>query len=493
MTALASEDSRDVIPIWRDFRATCKTDELKSVRPAEQHPDVSSLDRLREEFASTGDEYVAADLLSALVANNASQEEILTVATALSEFSERRGERGFESLLLDDNDPSALTFNGQLASDTKARLLIPSIRRVLRDFPRDAVRRVDLALQFTVLGQRPQARREMSLALQLAPRNRFVLRSASRLLIHDEDFEGALDLLQRGGTLGHDPWVLASALAASELADLPASGMRLARELLSSGDFSPTELAELASEAATIEMRSGSSRVARKLFEQSLIAPNENAVAQAQWASEEGGIRVNRDALAISRGHEARTRDHVLNHEWHSATQEGLNWLADQPFAIEPAVTTSYAASFGAEDFETALMAAKVGLRTHPRDGTLRNNAAFALAQLGRLEEARQQLAEPSELEGNERITITATRGLIAFRAGAIEEGRNLYRQAVDEFMAIERTDSSEIARAYWLLEEARADPILARSLLGAAQERLGEIDQAEVALLTERLSRFVV
>lgn len=490
MISSTTDDNRDVIPIWRDFESTTATDELRPTRIATGEKRTGDIVRLREEFQATGEEYVAADLLSALVANQADMNEIVLVATRLAEFSAKREEPGFESLLLESHGDGHrdLVHDASLSPEFLARIRIAHLRRLLREFPRDAIRRVDLALQYTILGMRPQARREMSIALRLAPQHRFVVRSASRLMIHDEDFDAAHEVLVTAGTLHSDPWVLASAMAAAELAAIPPQGMRLAREMLSSGNFTPMQLSELASEMATIELRGGSTKRAQKLFNQSLIAPNENAVAQAQWASAEGGISIGRETLAIDRGHEARARDHALKREWAGATSEGLRWLADQPFALEPAISTSYAASFGIEDYESALQAARIGLRSHPHDGTLRNNAAFALACMGKIEEAHNELAEVSALDQNESVTVLATRGLIEYRRGNPEEGRLLYRRAIQGFMDIDRPDLSDIARAYWMLEEFRANPSSGEALARLAESDYSLSASPEVQLLIHRL-----
>ena len=58
---------------------------------------------------------------------------------------------------------------------------------------------VDLARLYTLLGQNEQARQTLSIALKLAPTDRFVLRCTARFLHHIGEYDEALDLLRRNG------------------------------------------------------------------------------------------------------------------------------------------------------------------------------------------------------------------------------------------------------------------------------------------------------
>ena len=60
--------------------------------------------------------------------------------------------------------------------------------------------------------------------------------------------------------------------------------MKTASPLLTSGDFSPFSLAELRAGAGSIELMEGDRRRSRRLLQSSLEAPNDNALAQVEWA-----------------------------------------------------------------------------------------------------------------------------------------------------------------------------------------------------------------
>ncbi|HUF51612.1 MAG TPA: hypothetical protein VMN60_12295 [Longimicrobiales bacterium] len=57
---------------------------------------------------------------------------------------------------------------------------IAEAKRALRLYPRDPIRMVDLAREYSILGQEEQAKAMLRQALILAPNDRFVVRSASR-------------------------------------------------------------------------------------------------------------------------------------------------------------------------------------------------------------------------------------------------------------------------------------------------------------------------
>jgi len=119
----------------------------------------------------------------------------------------------------------------------------------------------------------------MRVALALAPENRFILRAGARFLVFNEDPSAAHWLLSRSDAARHDPWLTAAEIAVADVAKQPPQLVRAGRNMLESGKFAPRHLAELAGAIGTLELNSGKNRRARKLFEQSLIDLNENALA----------------------------------------------------------------------------------------------------------------------------------------------------------------------------------------------------------------------
>ncbi|MBN9629390.1 MAG: hypothetical protein J0I18_02090, partial [Actinobacteria bacterium] len=369
------------------------------------------------------------------------------------------------------------------------QLQLRALRQVLRRSPRRATFRIDAALAHATLGNREAANRQASIALQLSPANRFVVRSAARLLISQGNPDEAAWILRQAGSHLQDPWVLAPLMSAMQLAGERPTEFRTARELTTIGNHSSADLAELLSEMATIELSAGKTKVARNLFRSSLQEPNDNVVAQAEWASQAGGFTLPQGALEVERGYEARSRAFAREAKWEESVVEGRAWQRDEPFALEPALSTSYSAALALEDYQGALEVANAGLKFHSDDSMLRNNAAFAAANLGRTQEAQEHLRHAGATDGvDERTTITATRGLIAFREGDAEAGRALYGQAVSEFRKLGNADMSALASSLWALEELRIHSPAAVHIRDAALEDSAHARLPEVGLLIDRM-----
>jgi tetratricopeptide (TPR) repeat protein len=101
------------------------------------------------------------------------------------------------------------------------------------------------------------------------------------------------------------------------------------------------------------------------------------------------------------------------------------------------------------------------GLIASSGDGTLLNNLAFALANQGKLKEAQEALnrAMRSAPSGATKICCDATQGLIYFRTGETEKGRERYEAAMSGASKA-RLVSIQIRGALHLaLEELNVDP----------------------------------
>jgi uncharacterized protein HemY len=133
-----------------------------------------------------------------------------------------------------------------------------------------------------IAGLNDKASRAIAAALQLAPSNRFVLRSAARFFLHSGGKERALALLSNAPTIRHDPWILASEIAIADSLGKSSKHSRLAREKIGM-DIAPAELTELASALGSLEAESGNHRNARRFLRQALLGANENSVAQIGW------------------------------------------------------------------------------------------------------------------------------------------------------------------------------------------------------------------
>lgn len=345
---------------------------------------------------------------------------------------------------------------------------------------------VELARSYTIAGSNEKARKAILAALQLAPQNRFVLRSAARFFLHIGEADRAHSLLSHAPTIRLDPWILASEIAISDSLGKASKYFKVGRATLE-GDLAPSEITELAAALGSLEAESGNHRIARKFLRRSLERPNENSVAQIRWLNRSvlhdpvDMPKVNPPLL-----HEANAKTSFYRGEFEQAKIEALNWLEDQPFSSAPAALSSYILADVFLDFEGGKEVAERGLVANQDDTTLLNNLAVCLMELGEMERAESivnRLTTAERASGLETI-YQATRGILAFRKGDLEHGRKLYREAIAA--AIKAGDRPLAARAKFHL--AIEELIAATEEADAVVKQIVVLDQADDFVESSRL-----
>jgi Flp pilus assembly protein TadD len=442
MTAFQENIDRKVVPRWHSLDGAQRDGELAPLRDKPQ----LDLDEYEAELHEREEDWrrersvsFAADLVSSSVVLGRSQ--------AADEAA---------AYLLDrpDAPPLAVALAHHLLGTTPLgptshdpdAALIPEARRLqtavaihrLRDSlavdPRNALRWSSLARLYASIGQDDHAHHAMNIALNLAPTNRFILRSAARLSLHRNDPERAHRLLIDPARRQGDPWLVAAEIALAPLAGKSSRLIKLGRQIADSGSFSPRHTTELASALATEEL-SASLKRARRRFGQALEAPTENTIAQVEWASRQGrGLDFDPEYLERPDTFEARAWANAFKGDWEPALGDAWQWLSVQPFASAPAVFGSHQATLG-EAYEEGVAFSQAGLLANPDDVTLLNNLAYCLINLGRLSEAEDVLRNVHRwrMDATEASVLQATRGLLAYRQGDRETGRRLYAGTITD------------------------------------------------------------
>ncbi len=482
MTAYAGKRDRRVIPRWRSTRALRGASEgvpIDAKLPAvELSTDI--LDRLRHDWESHKAIYIASDLIGAAFTLNRPQRAI-----DAAEFLLRKGAvvpRPTRELALRLLGTSTLK-RGEtqsVAPETGApdvRQKIKELKQRLLANPRNIIARVDMARFYASIGQKKQAEGEIRAALALGKDHRLVLRAGARLFVHLDKPERAQRILLDSSRTKYDPWLAAAEIAVASVAERPSRTLKIGRDMLDSKKFSPAEISELACALGTNEIEKGSAKNAKKLFELGLVDPTDNAIAQAEWASEKlgKGIAIAKH-LKAPLTYEARAMDSHNRGEWGVALDQSRLWLADEPFSSRPAILGSFVSAVGLDDFESSVKIARVGLAANPDELTLINNLVFALVNLGRLEDAVTEYERMSQstLNDVERILFLATGGLIEFRRGNTEKGRHLYRDAIKLASSTKQMRLAASASAFYAREEALISSPIAVSVFEEA-ERLAK------------------
>ena len=365
-------------------------------------------------------------------------------------------------------------------------------RKRTRDHPQDALAWMELALHQTIIGKIDSARRSVAIAMQFAPNNRHVLRSAARFYLHAEDRERAHDILVRSPATRSDPWLLAAEISTAGIVGRSPKYTKAAAHILADGGLFPRQITEMAAAIGTLELVDGNRKKARKAFDQSLVDPNGNAAAQAEWASPQfGGLLIPLNRLeAVAEPAEALAFHRFGERRYGEVPKYCETWATEEPYSIRPYEFGSAAAG-AAGDYLTAIDLAIRGLKQRPGSPRLSNSLAFALASVDRSVEALNALEQmkTENIDETTNLVAVANRGLIAYRSGRPGEGAARYRDAVDGFRKLGERRNEANARVYHARESHLANEPGSEQLLATARDHWAKLERNPHPVL-ERLER---
>jgi tetratricopeptide (TPR) repeat protein len=489
------EKDRKTIPRWRDSQTTVSLGELDSIRPAKKAP--PSYDTLRElvqEWKLNRTPWHASDLMGAALVLGKNEQ-----AVEAAEFvCEHRSDcpAATHAIALRILDPHAGATAERVLHAIKpetVRMRVHEMKSRVREDLRNAIAWVDLGREYTLIGQLHHAARAIRVACDLSPTNRFILRSGARFFLHYGDAKYAHRLIARAASTATDPWLLAAELICASLAHSGPRFVKVARRMLTDSSVPPFSTTELASALGTLELENGRQRKAKQLLRESLSAPTENSVAQAKWASRlVPGLEIGADRYQVPRAFEARAWRSFEQAEWDAALRCAVQWLRDEPFSTRPAALASYISSTALEDYGESMRIIEYSLVANPRDPVLTNNLAFALASSGRVAEAEQRLATINEaaMADLSTVTLLATKGLVCFRKGMVDQGRGFYLQAMQEARRRGLRKHYALAAAYLAREETIANTSRSAHALEEAVSASKSQDFRDVTAVLSRLIR---
>lgn len=479
--------SRQVVPRWRRWRLTALLGELATPASRGRRSLKANLKGFLKSYELEPNEGRLGDLIGAAAVSAERTPEILRAAETASHAKGPVLAKSASTLL--EGDHARLERANELeATDSEGQ--IRTLRRILTREPRNAVRWVDLAREYTILGLNDKSERALRIAIHLAPNDRFVLRCAAAYFAHLEDYQEAAELLAGSSATPNDPWLCGASVAVSDLAAMKLP-IRPARKLLHA-DVPNRSIAELQAALGTVEVLSGSARRGRQLLRQSLTDPTENALAQVEWLLSTGTtIDAELTKESVPRRYEAEALRMARAGKWVEALNSAEHWFADQPFSADAASHASFYAC-EAEMWEKAERVAQAGLRANPSQAILLNNKAYAQARMGRLEDAVRALLAARSLNpsGEALLALVATEGLVLLKAGYIGEGRRRYVTAIEGFSRLADRDTAAKAALLLLQEEiALATPRIDDAWAKALGLSEGS-DDVEVVQLIRRISR---
>ncbi len=483
------------MPRWRSFVHTLALGELDiiSQEGPRRQVDEPNFRVRKQEWETTRTLPTAIDLFSCALALGrvdevrGAAEQILS-----SDRPELDLARDFASRILDDSSASAdSNYIMEQPTESGLRNQIHEARFLLREYPHNVVLWVDMSRYYDTLGFWDQAERCIDIALRLAPANRFVLRSGSRLFVHHNKFSRAHALLSSCSGIRNDPWLLAAEIALASVRNKTSKLVKHARRMTGSAKYHPFHLSELSSALATLEVEAGNIRRCRSLVGQSLETPSENAIAQAAWIQRQFGAMSLDEQYAskLADSFEANAWNFYRRSEWNLALENSQKWLADQPFSSRPAILGSYLASVAMGSYGRAASIARAGRMANPNDFTLLNNLVFSLCKDEKCSEADEyaDLVDENSLSPDDMTVWLATRGLLAFRAGNIQNGKSQYETAIRRAALAKDDLRWALASLFYIQELFLVERADALEELGKIESKCAQMMMPEVAALLAR------
>ncbi len=444
MALFIDSTDRLLIPSWREFNKSFS--ELRPIGQI-QHPVIKGdIQGYLTEWRANKNVVTAGELISAAIVNGQTEDpEVcaaarfvldypLSVPTALTNVS-----KGILSIPMEEE------------IDHKERFpiyaKIAKLKKLLSEYPATAIFHIEIARQYMLLGQLDRAEEHINAALFFDCHNRFVVRSAARFLIHKDEGERAIAVLRHSGLTQIDPWLMASEISVSRKFDKRSPNLRKAMELIDSKNFSDFDMTELCGTIGMEEFENGGYKKSRKLFNQSLMAANDNSFAQAQWMAKNRQLELVFPNAPINTSFkEALCYEKFFAGEFKSALQYAIQWQDEMPYSMKCVMFGSGISTTFLKDYNTSVRLLNNYLQTNQRSKAALNDLAYAYALNNKTNEAQEKInLAAREIDKNNYelvdICIYATQGLIFFREGLEEEGTKFYEVAVESSRRLPEKD----------------------------------------------------
>lgn len=486
MSSFVGEKDRKIVPRWRGFRASIGNLQNERLKP--DNVISPSLQSNIEDWRRDGSLWTALDVVAGAIVESRLDlaEDALhriridpqTPPAALEIIAEHERNTSFD-------EPT------DLSVVDRCREQIRASRIKLSEYPYDAIEWIDLARSFTTLGSSEKAQKCVAAALTLAPADVFVLRAASRFYIQQRNPERAQWILTKAPRTLGNPWLLASEIAAASVVGRESHLLKVARRM-EQADFPNEDLTELRAALATTELDAGSQTKGKKLLRRSLNGANENSLAQIQWMDHTRlGNVIDISTTKPPNRHEAGAWRAYFDGKWDASAAKSILWFEDQPFSANAGIFCSFIFADILGQPEQALSVLKISLRANAENLTLLNNLAFTYIQMDKLDKAGEVLGGIQRVPDNlDHATLEATSGLLAFRQGLPDQGRDYYENAIKTFQRSGGAEFAGRAAVYLALEEVKARTPNSPLAVSRAFELTKDNKRADIAAKIDELQK---
>jgi len=481
MANLFEHEDRRVIPNWRSFEQTIFLGELNSLgnKNSSSVTDKASIDEYINEWDANKTLIHASELISAAIVNN--KKESPKVSEAASFILENSKSATPSQISVSKNivkSREEYNYNeifekikienlNEFIEPNEISLKINILKSRIKKFPYNPILYVELSRYYSIIGQEKQSVKAMQIALHLAPENRFILRSATRLFLHfDSEGNDYLDFihnfLRKSPVTQFDPWLTSAEISISTLRNRNSRLIKKGQDLVNSKNINSFNLTELASSLGTVELLNGSNKKSKDFFKIASKSPNDNSLAQLKWAAtKDKQLEFNVNSFNIRNSFEALALENFGNGDYNTSLEFALKWFIDMPFSKRAVMFGSNLSSMLLKDQKKSIALLNAGLVSHPSDPQIINNLAYAHALNNNSAEALKELNKVKNtihIEETTKICLNATRGLALFRAGLYDEGRTHYLEAIESTNDIQDRDLNWIAILNYAREEILID-----------------------------------
>lgn len=482
MASLLDDESRNVLPNWRDYDKTARLGEFGSTAIHSPHFEYFPIDEYIYAWQNNKSIPYAGDLISAAILNgHQTNNDAIEAARFILSHQDEATEilvRTAQSMIASPEDKlgsNQLSISQKIDRIANQEVFLRNEIKLLKHSRNycylNPIAYCEMARCYVTLGQFDKAKQAIETALHLAPNHRYVCRSAARFYLHIDDDDHARYVISKNPALLKDPWLLASEIAINTLMERNSRYIKKGAELITSQNYSLFSLSELSSALGSVEMINGNRKKCRNYFKTALLNPNDNSLAQAQFLlSKHSDLTFEFGGnIAIPNAFEAKAINALINDDYSKSLFSAVDWIDDMPYSRRPVQFAANIAYSFIKDYDIAIRLLDLGLNANPNNSTFLNNKAYACALSGKIEDAERIIQETKKLilPKDTVICLTATEGLTEFRKGNIEEGRRLYFEAIK--MAKTTYPDQILANTAFLnyaREEARLDKDFDKSIL---------------------------
>lgn len=495
MENLFHPKNRRVLPNWRSFSLTVDLGELNDWRGKgiNCHSFNLSIEDYLLSWEQSKTIAIAGDLLSAAFVNGFTENPIVKEAAFFVLSNQDKSTNTLLNFAKIIVNPPTETLKKRVTLDNLKGSIgfknignsIREIKDRLNQYPLNPILYVELSRLFSILGHKEKALQNMSIALQLAPENRFVLRAASRLYTHFDLIDYIYQFINNSDIVKHDPWVISAEIALATIMGRSSRLIKKGLQMIKSGRYSPLSLTELAASIGTLEFFNDNRKKTKNLLKTALILPNDNSLAQVRWILNKIHLfEINPSDYKAENKYEALVLDNYYKRQWNEALENSVAWFCDLPFSKQPVMFGSHIASDILDKPEVARELLCAGLVSHPNDAQIINNLAYSLALENKLDEAEAYIGKIrnwSNVDSLAKICLMATSGLISFRRGFQDEGRYRYLKAIEATKALKDKQFKWLAELNNAREEILSESGHIDSIMEAIKKIPGDTEYPHI------------